>query len=173
MVTVTPPQDWSVWTIATGGPPGRARNVSPRKGPAADGQEASGAIVDSGRPSMSAPSSRTVAGPGSVTGGGSGAPGRPTGSPLGNSAIVTALAAAGIKVAADRGGCHATHASTRIPACPAPELAASTISSLVIRAPSGASWKARSHAGGPKSASPSVNRNGRGACSHGSPARWL
>ena len=93
-----------------------------------------------------------------------------TTSPLDDSAMVTVRAVAGIRLAAGRGGCQATHASTRMPVWPSPALATATSSSLVTRAPSGASWKPRSQTGGPKPASPRVNRGVRRPCSQASSA---
>ena len=94
--------------------------------------------------------------------------------PLDDSAMVgTVPAADGIWLAAERGGCQATQASTRMPVRPSPALATSTSSSLVTRTPSGPSTKPRSQAGGPKSASPRVNRPGRCACSQASSACGL
>ena len=66
---------------------------------------------------MSAASLRTVAGSVIVTGAGrrlAVGPVGPAGPPADDSAMVTVLAADGIWLAADRGGCQATHASTRM-----------------------------------------------------------
>ena len=108
-----------------------------------------------------------------VTGAGRRLPVGPPGpitAPLDASAMVTVRAVAGIRLAAGRGGCQATHASTRMPVWPSPALVTSTSSSLVIRGPSGASWKPRSQTGGPKPASPRVNLGVRRPCSQASSA---
>ena len=64
--------------------------------------------------------------------------------------MVTVLAVGGIWLPAGRGGCQATHASTRMPVWPSPALATSTSSSLVTRAPSGASVEAAVPGGRPE-----------------------
>src|SRR5262249_48226812 len=70
----------------------------------------------------------------------------------------------GTRSEAGRRGCQLTCASTRIAVCPLPAPVTSTTSSRTFSTPGiGASENMRSHDGGPKSASPSLNRRGGSA----------
>src|SRR5262249_377397 len=88
------------------------------------------------------------------------------GSKPGSWVIVTTWAADGTPSEAGRGGCQLTWASTRIAVCPLPASVTSTTMSRAFSTPgTGDSENVRSQDGGPKSASPGVNRRGRCACS--------